>query len=203
MTVRTIHLRPTRFRFVLAITSLATIGVLHVAEAGSAAAGQGVHVSGAGVRSASSAGDVPFTFSFDASATQAGEHGTFTGSFPHDAPYTAPGDFASFQAVVTCLETNGDTVTIGGVVTSGFGYDDYYLQGQQDLTGDWFITTVQGKRDAAGDGSRGTMGYLDWGDRGYFASEGFGSFDSLCDDPTADLGTAQFPVSSGAIKISD
>lgn len=46
------------------------------------------------------------------------------------------------------------------------------------------------------------MGYVDWGDRGYFASEGFSSFASLCDNPVADLGTTQFPLSSGDIKIS-
>lgn len=185
-----------------AITAAAPLGLIGMSAPSFASTGAGTHVRGSGVRSASSAGDVPFTFSFNAITTPAssdGVHGTFSGSFPHDAPFPAPGNFATFHGTVTCLKVHGDTATIGGVLTSGYGYDDTYTQGQRDLTGDWFITTVQ---DPAS-GSPDTMGYIDWGDRGYFANQGFSSFASLCDNPAADIGTAQFPLSSGDVKISD
>jgi hypothetical protein len=135
-----------------------------------------------------------------APAPSDGVYGTFSGSFPYDAPFPAPGPFATFHGAVTCLKVSGDNATIGGVLTSGYGYDDTYTHGHRDLTGDWFITTVQ---DPAATGSPNTMGYIDWGDRSYFANQGFKSFVSLCDNPAADLGTAQFPLSSGDIKISD
>jgi hypothetical protein len=47
------------------------------------------------------------------------------------------------------------------------------------------------------------MGYIAWGDRTYFTTAGYGytSFSSMCNDPTADLGTAQFPLASGAIRV--
>jgi hypothetical protein len=195
--------RRAQIRLAAAITAAATLGLLGASAPSFASTGTGTHVSGSGVRSASSSGDVPFTFSFNAIATPApsdGVYGTFSGSFPHDAPFPAPGKFATFHGAVTCLKVNGDKATIGGVLISGYGYDDTYTQGHRDLTGDWFITTIQ---DPATAGSPDTMGYIDWGDRGYFASQGFSSFDSLCGNPAADLGTAQFPLSSGDIKISD
>jgi hypothetical protein len=164
----------------------------------------GVHVTGSGVRSASSSGDVPFTFAFEAS-TQArsdGVNGSFSGFFPHDAPFPAPGKFATFAGVVTCLRVSGDNATIGGVFTSGYGYDGYYDQGQRDLTGDWFITTVRDNGNPEDGVSPDTMGYIDWGDRAYIATYGYGSFASLCNNPVADLGTNQFPLNSGTIKIT-
>jgi len=190
----------------LAVAAGATIGVVDASAASSVPQVKGTQVSGSGVRAPSSATDVPFTFSFDAIANPAstnGIYGTFSGTFPHDALFSAPGDFASFQGVVTCLQVTGDQATIGGVVTSGYGYDDFYTNGQNDLTGDWFITTVQDPADAAGGQSTDTMGYLDWGDRGYFASVGYATFGSLCANPIPDLTTAQFPLSSGDIKSSD
>lgn len=202
MTRIAISARPARFRLAAAITATAALGLLGTSAQSFASTGSGTHVSGSGVRSASSAGDVPFTFSFNAIATPApsdGVYGTFSGSFPHDAPFPAPGNFATFQGAVTCLKVSGDQATIGGVLESGYGYDDTFTQGQRDLTGDWFITTVQDPTHRSPD----TMGYIDWGDRAYFANQGFHTFASLCDDPAADLGTAQFPLNTGDIKISD
>jgi hypothetical protein len=148
---------------------------------------------------------VPFSFAFDAMtnpASSGGAYGTFSGSFPHDSPFPAPGNFASFQGVVTCLQVSGKTATIGGVITSGYGYDDNFDQGQRDLTGDWFITTVQDDGNQPAARAPDTMGYTDYGDRAYFASQGFDTFASLCSDPGADIGTSQFPLSSGDITIS-
>jgi hypothetical protein len=193
--------RQAQFRLAVAITAAATLSLLGISAPSFASIGAAAHVRGAGVRSPSSAGDVPFTFSFNATATPAssdGVYGTFSGSFPHDPPFPAPGNFATFHGAITCLKVSGDKATIGGVFTSGYGYDDTYRQGHRDLTGDWFITTVQDPASGAPD----TMGYIDWGDRGYFAHQGFSSFASLCDNPAADLGTNQFPLSSGDIKIS-
>jgi hypothetical protein len=153
---------------------------------------------------------VPFTFSVHATSPvrRDGTYGTFSGSFPHD-PYfrngaSASGDFANFSADVTCVQVSGDTATIGGIITSGYGYDgvtvgDGFSQDQVDLAGDWFITTAQDPRG----GSPDTMGYVDWGDRTYFTTAGYGytSFSSMCNDPAADLGTAQFPLASGDMGI--
>jgi hypothetical protein len=192
-------------RLVLAAAALVTVGLFGASGVSSAAAGATKRVSGAGVRSASSAGDVPFTFAFNAIVNPApsnGVYGTFSGSYPHDTPFPAPGNFATFQGVVTCLQVDGSEATIGGIITSGYGYDDLYNQGQNDLTGDWFITTVQDNIRQPGGSPPDTMGYNDWGDRAYFASQGINSFTSLCDDPAADLGTAQFPLSSGDITVS-
>jgi hypothetical protein len=202
MTLTSPPARRARLRLAAAVTAAATVSLIATSTPSFASTGAGIHVRGSGVRSASSPGDVPFTFSFNAIATPAhsdGVDGAFSGSFPHDAPFPAPGNFATFHGAVTCLKVSGDMATIGGVLTSGYGYDDTYTQGQRDLTGDWFITTVQDPTS----GSPDTMGYIDWGDRGYFAGQGFSSFASLCDNPTADLGTSQFPLSSGEIKISD
>lgn len=109
---------------------------------------------------------------------------------------------ATFSAEVTCLQVSGNTATIGGVVTAGYGYDDNFAS-QNDLTGDWFITTVQDNSHQPNGSPLDTMGLIDWGDRAYFASEGFNSFTSLCDNPAADIGTAQFPLNSGDIIISN
>lgn len=61
---------------------------------------------------------------------------------PATPPFPAPRKFATLHGAVTCLKVNGDQATIGGVLTSGYGYDDTYTQGPRDLTGDWFITSV-------------------------------------------------------------
>jgi hypothetical protein len=205
MTLRTTRVRRTATRLTLAATALATVGLFGATGASFASAGAATRVSGAGVRSASSSGDVPFTFAFDAITKPApsnGVYGTFSGSFPHDAPFPAPGNFATFQGVVTCLQVNGTKATIGGIITSGYGYDDLFDQGQRDLSGDWFITTVQDNSKRPGGSPLDTMGFNDFGDRAYFASQGFNSFASLCEDPSSDLGTAQFPLDSGDIAIS-
>jgi hypothetical protein len=194
--------RRAKIRFATALTAAATAAVLGASAPSLASTGTGTHVRGSGVRSASSANDVPFTFSFNAITTPArlhGIYGTFYGKFPHDPPFQAPGNFATFHGAITCLKVSGHKATIGGVLTSGYGYDDTFTQGHRDLTGDWFITTV---RDPAPAGSPDTMGYIDWGDRSYFASQGFRSFDALCGNPAADIGTKQFPLNSGDIKIS-
>jgi hypothetical protein len=154
---------------------------------------------------------VPFTFSVRATspARPDGAYGTFSGSFPHDPFFrdgvSAPGDFATFSGDVTCLQVSGDTATIGAVITSGYGYDsvttgDGLSQDQRDLTGDWFITTAQ---DPKGQDAPDRIGYVDWGDGTYFttASYGYTSFSPMCSDPAADLGTAQFPLASGDIRI--
>jgi len=188
----------------LAVSVIAFAGAIAAGPA-SAAPQSAIHVRGSGVRAPSSTTDVPFTFSFDARtlAPPNGVNGTFSGSFPHD-PFTpccqAPGDFATFSRTVTCLQVSGNTATIGGIVTSGYGYDGFYDTGQHKLPGDWFIIQVQ---DPSGD-APDTMGYIDWGSRAYFLSAGYGytSFDSMCDDPQADLGTDQFPLSSGDITIN-
>ena len=203
MTLKRTPARWARIRLAVAITVAAAIGLLGASAPSFASTNAGAHVRGSGVRAPTSSGDVPFTFSFRATAPPArsdGLYGTFFGVFPHDAPFPAPGNFATFHGAVTCLKVSGHSATIGGVITSGYGYDDTFKQGHRDLTGDWFITTL---RDPAATGSPDTMGYIDWGDRGYFANQGFSSFASLCDDPAADLGTAQFPLRSGDIKISD
>jgi hypothetical protein len=191
----------------VAITAITLAGPVN---AGAATSTNGDHAIGSGVRAASSSTDVPFTFSVHAvsPARPGGVYGTFSGSFPHDPFFrdrvSAPGDFATFSGDVTCLQVSGDTATIGGVITSGYGYDgvttgDGFSQDQVDLAGDWFITTAQ---DPYG-GSTDTMGYIDWGDRTYFTTAGYGytSVSSMCNDPTADLGTAQFPLASGDIRI--
>lgn len=174
-----------------------------------AAQSDAIHVIGAGVRAAVPGDPASqFTFSFDArsgSAEADGVEGTFSGSFLRDALFrTAPGDFATFSGVVTCLQVNGNMTTIGGVITSGYGYDgdlsgpEGFSQHKRDLTGDWFITTAQNPK---ANESLDTLGYVDWGDRAYFVAIGFSSFGSLCNNPGADLGTAQFPLVSGDIKI--
>jgi hypothetical protein len=199
---------PTRYRvsaLALAIGVLALAGSV-AARPASANPPGAVYVSGSGVRVPSSATDVPFTFSFDARALAPpnGINGTFFGSFPHD-PFAsccqAPGAFATFSGQVTCLQVSGDTATIGGIVTSGYGYDGFFDTPPHKLVGDWFITQVQDQ----GGGAPDTMGFTDWGNRGYFLSAGYGytSFDSMCNDPTADLGTNQFPLSSGDITINN
>jgi hypothetical protein len=205
MTPTRTRARRTATRLALAVAALTAVSLYSATSASFASAGAATRVSGAGVRSASSAEDVPFTFAFDAITNPApsnGVYGTFSGSFPHDTPFPAPGNFATFQGAVTCLQVTGTKATIGGVITSGYGYDDFYNQGQNDLTGDWFITTIQDNSKQPAGSPADTMGYDDWGDRAYFASQGFNSFTSLCDDPAADIGTAQFPLSSGDIIIS-
>jgi hypothetical protein len=185
---------------IVLILAVAAIAITAPVNAGAASSDppNAVRVSGSGVRAASSAGDVPFTFSLDATTAALGHGatGTFSGSFPHDPAFPAPGNFSTFSGVVTCLQVDGDTATIGGIITSGYGYDDNFTS-PSNLAGDWFITTVQDPEDGAPD----TMGYNDYGDRTYFATQGFSTFDSLCDNPAGDLGTSQFPLVSGDITI--
>jgi hypothetical protein len=163
------------------------------------------------VRAAHSSSDVPFTFAFHArtGAHPDGVYGTFSGSFPHDPLrqggrplFPAPGKFVTFKGLVTCLRVSGDTATIGALITSGRGYDGTYTTYQHDLAGDWFITTIHDPRHG-----RDTMGYTDWGDRAYFGDasnfhgHSFRTFRSLCDNPTPDLGHAQFRLASGDITV--
>jgi hypothetical protein len=201
--------RLVRFRAALAMTAIAaTAG----SGAASAASMHKVRVSGSLVRAPSSATDVPFTFSVNASAPapHAGVDGTFSGSFPHD-PYPtpdrfpAPGNWATFSGVVTCLVVSGEVATVGGVITSGYGYDsdattsDTYSLDQHGLAGDWFIVAVQ---DPKGDKSPDSMSYVDFGSSTYFSLIwGYPSFSSLCADPTADIGAPQFGLAAGDIKI--
>ena len=184
-----------------ALIAVTSAGAMPASRAGK------IRVVGSVVRAASSAGDVPFTFSVDATTPAApdGSYGTFSGSFPNDPAFPSPGDFASFSGNVTCLHVHGDIATVGGVITSGYGFDDTYTSPQHDLTGDWFITQVQ---DGPGGPSGDAMGYVDWGDRYYFGDpsnfggQEFDSFQALCDNPAADLGTSEFPLVSGDIRIN-
>jgi hypothetical protein len=195
----------------LAATSIALAGPVTAAAASKSGADP-IRVTGTGVRAGIPGDPTPFMFSFDAAAPAAsnGMYGTFSGSFPHD-PYfrngvSAPGNFATFSGVVTCLQFNGETATIGGIFTSGYGYTgdpttpDLFSQDQRDLVGNWFIATAQ---DPKSDKSPDTIGFVDWGDSNYFLSAGYGytSFTSMCNDPAADLGTSQFPLASGDLNI--
>jgi hypothetical protein len=189
----------------LAVTPIALAAPV-TAGAASSTAGSKIQVIGSGVRAPSSAGDVPFTFSVRAVTRPRsnGVYGTFSGSFPHDSAKTqsgapefpAPGKFVTFSGVVTCLRVSGDAATIGGVLTSGFGYDDTYTEPQRDQTGDWFITTVRDPKHGPD-----TMSSIDWGDRAYLAAQHYNSFAALCRNPVPDLGTKQFRLASGDIQI--
>lgn len=194
----------------LAVTAIILAGPLNATAAAASSSGK-IRVIGSGVRAPSSATDVPFTFEVDAAtpAAAGGVYGSFSGSFPNDPFFrggdSAPGNFATISGVVACLQISGHTATIGGVITSGTGYDsvttgDGFSQVQVDLAGDWFITTLQ---DPRGERSPDTVGYVDWGSRDYFTAAGYGytSFTSMCNDPAADLGTAQFPLITGDLKI--
>ena len=202
------HSRCITLGLAVTLTSIAAVG----AVAASASPMHRVRVSGSLVRAASSSTDVPFTFAVKAAtpAPSGGVDGTFSGSFPHD-PYPtpdrfpAPGNWATFSGVVTCLTVSEDTATIGGVITSGYGYDgdatttDTYSLDQHDLTGDWFIVAVQ---DPKGHKSPDAMSYVDFGGPTYFSLIwGYTSFSSMCADPTADIGAPQFTLASGDIKI--
>jgi hypothetical protein len=194
--------RVARHTSVMLSLVVAAIAIAAPASAGAASSStpNAIRVSGSGVRAASSAGDVPFTFSFNATTAALGHGatGTFSGMFPHDPAFPAPGNFSTFSGVVTCLQVNGDQATVGGLITSGYGYDDNFTS-QTNLAGDWFITTVQDPKNGEPD----TMGYNDYGDPRYFATQGFSTFDSLCDNPTGDIGTSQFPLLSGDITINN
>jgi hypothetical protein len=198
----------------IALAAAISAITLSTAVSASAATSSSVgktRVIGSGIRAASSSTDVPFTFSVDATTPAAsnGIYGTFSGSFPNDPNFrngnSAPGNFATFSGVVACLRVNGDSATIGGVITSGYGYDsaltsDGFSQDQVDLTGDWFITTAHDQR---GEQAPDTVGFVDYGSRDYFTNAGYGytSFTSMCGDPTADLGNAQFPLVTGDLDI--
>jgi hypothetical protein len=169
-----------------------------------------IRVVGSGVRTPSTSKDVPFTFAFNATARpdSNGSYGTFSGSYPHDPFFrngaSAAGKFASFSGSLKCVRVDGNHATIGGIITAGYGYDGTYSGHQRKLKGDWFITTV---RDPTRAGSADTMGYVDWGSARYFGDpknfngHRFGSFKSLCDNPTPDLGNSQFTLKSGDIRI--
>jgi hypothetical protein len=195
----------------VAIAATAIAGTVGPGAA-SAASQHKVRVAGSLVRAPSSSTDVPFTFSVNATApaTHDGVDGTFSGSFPHD-PYPtpdrfpAPGNWATFSGVVTCLLVSERTATIAGVITSGYGYDsdattsDTYSLNQHDLAGDWFIVAVQ---DPKPDNSPDTMSYVDFGASSYFSLIwGYESFSSMCANPTADIGAPQFKLASGDVKI--
>jgi hypothetical protein len=189
--------RNTLIPLALALVAIALIVPLN-AVAGPTSATRTLRVAGSGVRAPEKKGEVPFPFSFHATtAPRHSVNGTFSGHFPHDPAFKASGRFATFSGVVTCLQVKDHAATIGGVFTHGYGYDDNFKQ-QRDLTGDWFITTVHDPKGHAHD----TMGFIDWGDRAYFAAQGFHTFNSLCDNPTKDVGKSQFPLSSGDITIS-
>jgi hypothetical protein len=189
---------------------LIAIGATLGAGTAVAAPAPRIHVHGSLVRAASSSEDVPFTFSVNATAPAppSGINGTFSGSFPHD-PYptpdrfSAPGNWATFSGRVYCLQLNGDTATIGGVITSGYGYDsvasgDGYSTDQRDLAGDWFIVLVQDPQGKSPD----LMSYVDFGTGSYFsAAWGFSTFTSMCDNAAVDDGAPQFPLASGDITI--
>jgi hypothetical protein len=179
-----------------------------IARAAYPASASSVHVVGSGVRAPSSSKDVPFTFSINATTvhSSAGSYGTFSGSYPHDPFFrngvSAPGEFATFSGAMTCLRVNGSNATIGGVITSGYGYDGTYTGDQHNLKDDWFITTVRDPKQGPD-----TMVYVDWGSRAYFGNSAnfnghrFGSFGSLCNNPTPDLGHSQFKLRSGDIRV--
>lgn len=207
------HVGKTLILFGLAIAAL-TLAAPLAAGAAASASTDAISVTGSGVR-----GGVPgdpaatFAFSFDARTPPTGSSvvdGTFDGSFPHDPNFrngvSAPGNFATFSGAVSCLQLNGGTATIGGIITSGYGYDgdpstpDLFSLNQHDLAGDWFIAVAQ---DLKGGKTPDTIGFVDWGDSNYFLNAGYGytSFTSMCDDPAADLGTAQFPLLSGDLNI--
>ena len=169
-----------------------------------------IQVAGSGVRAPSSSKDIPFTFAFNGTTQPAsnGSYGTFSGSYQHDPFFrngvSAAGKFASFAGSLRCVRAHGSHATIGAVITSGYGYDGTYSGRQHDLKGDWFITTVQ---DPSRAGSPDTMGYVDWGPPAYFGTAAnfnghrFGSFSSLCNNPSPDLGKTQFKLKSGDIRV--
>jgi hypothetical protein len=179
-----------------------------IAGAAYPASASSVHVVGSGVRTPSSSKDVPFTFSFNGTTEpgSTGSYGRFSGSYPHDPffrnGFSAPGKFATFSGSVRCLRVSGTEATIGVVITSGYGYDGTYAGSQHNLRGDWFITTVRDPEQGPD-----TMGYVDWGSRAYFGNSAnfsghrFGSFGSLCNNPTPDLGHSQFKLRSGDIRV--
>jgi hypothetical protein len=203
--IRNIRIRTSPILLWLAVAAITLApSIVRAASTG------GVHVVGSGVRAPHSSTDVPFTFAFDGRTVPAssGSYGTFSGSYPHDPFFrngkSAPGKFAKFSGSLRCVRVNGGHATIGGVITSGYGYDGTYSGGEHNLKGDWFITTVRDPRRA---GSPDTMGFVDWGSRAYFGNAAnfngnrFGSFSSLCNNPTPDLGKSQFKLASGDIRV--
>jgi hypothetical protein len=180
--------RRTLFSAVIAVAALAALAVVQTAA--SKSAGQ-TKVSGSGVRAASAPGNPEVTFAF-AGSTKAGAGGV-NGSFS----ISIPGNLTA-TGVLTCVHVNGNTATVGGVITSGLGIDDV-LTTPGDLTGDWFMTTVQDNGKAPKGGvSPDMMGFAGWAPRGYWAAP---DFQSLCNDPVPDLGTTMFPLVSGDIKV--
>jgi hypothetical protein len=184
------RVRPRLIMFALAVTAIAIAAPVSIGAA-STNPGDHIEVMGSGVRT----GSVPFTFSLNAHtpAHSVGVYGTFSGSFP---------GLVQFSGEVTCLKASGGIVTVGGVITEGYGIDPSgpggYGQGPRDLTGDWFFTTVQ---DPPGD-QPDTMGLNQWGDRSFYTSLGYTSFSSVCDNPYPAVGgTTQLPLSSGDIHI--
>jgi hypothetical protein len=156
------------------------------------------YVAGSGVREPITVGSEPFVFSVNAAPGKNGIFGTLKGSFEN---------FASFTGVVTCLHISGNTATVGGVFTSGYGYDDDFSEPQHDLTGDWFIWIVQDNGPSKHGPSPDMASSFDWGDRGFFTAGGsnpstsFPTFDALCDNAVDDVGTDLFPLVSGEITV--
>lgn len=151
-------------------------------------------VTGSGVRGFPGGTGVTFSFAASSIALPGGVYGTFTWS--HAGTVTA-------TMVVTCLQVSGKTATIGGVVTSGYGLDgDGATESNEDLTGDWVITTVQDNGRPVNGVSPDKMGYIDWSDRTGWQESGFPTFQSVCNDPADAIGdTTMFSLTSGDITI--
>jgi hypothetical protein len=196
-------------------TSAAVAGTASVGTgAASAAPGASIALNGSGVRGG---GAAAFAFSVHAStpADSAGVYGTFSGTFPQTPSLESANPLATFSGVVTCLQSSGNTVTYGGIITLGYGYDlvsnqpSPISQNERDLAGDFFVTTVA---DPAGS-QPDTIGSVVWGDRAYYTTPNFftapdgsfvnySSFSSVCNNPEATQGTAnQSPLLSGDIHI--
>jgi hypothetical protein len=197
--------RSVRLGLTIALAGGALASLVMTQTALSSAARNKTRVAGSGVRASINPSDptVKLFFSFDAMTSTHGP-GTGTGTFSIEFK-----NFAQLSGVVSCLLVDGDTATIGGVATSGYGYDNDYSAGQRDLTGDWFIAIVQDKGKSAHGMSPDSASSVDWGDRSYFAAGGsssptvpFPTFDSLCNSASVDVGTDLFPLLSGDIKIS-
>jgi len=198
-----IRVRPRLIAFALAVTAIAVAASVGTGAA-STAPGASISLHGSGVRGG---GDAAFAFSVKAHtpADSVGVYGTFSGTFPQIPSLESANPLATFSGVVTCLQATAgrpNTVTYGGIVTSGFGYDLTspvgISQNQQDLAGDWFVTTVQDPARNQPD----TIGSVAWGDRSFYTSLGYTSFSSVCDNPLAAQGTTnQDPLLSGDIHI--
>jgi hypothetical protein len=197
---------------VTAIAVAASVGT----GAASTAPGASIALNGSGTRAAGiPASALMFSVNAHTPADSVGVYGTFSLTFPEIQGLETANPLATFSGVVTCLQRSGsgDTVTYGGIVTSGFGYDLTSLSSispnQRDLAGDWFVTTVT---DPAGT-QPDTIGSVTWGDRAFFTTQNlftapdgsyvnYTSFSDVCNNPEPAQGTAnQSPLLSGDIHI--